>query len=250
MADTASATIERREYKYLVHPSRIPGIRRALQGWCVLDRHAQSNRLYAIRSLYLDTGDLRLAKANAAEVHTRFKVRVREYPGTTAPVFLEIKRRYGDVIKKLRTQIQPAAWPGLLNQPLGELSEGVAGFVDLVQHMDLRPVTLVEYDREAYMSEVDDYARVTFDLAIGCQRADDWTLHPYQYARLPIDNPVNTSTVEPRVVIELKFAGPAPMWMRHIVERFELERQSFSKYVSSVEALAGMGDLGTRGVGA
>ena len=109
MADTASATIERREFKYLVHPSRIPAIRRALQGWCVLDRHAQSNRLYAIRSLYLDTPDLRLAKANADAQKMIDEARasaqaLADFCGARRQVF-------GDVIQDLRAGMAGGSGP-------------------------------------------------------------------------------------------------------------------------------------------
>jgi hypothetical protein len=246
MAEHEAVTIERREFKYLVAPELLPALRRALQGRCVLDRHAGPARRYPIRSLYLDTASLRLARANAAEASVRFKVRVRVYPGTAAPVFLEVKRRYGDVIQKDRTPVPLDAWPRLLDAPDG-LSPGAERFADLVRSLDLRPVALVEYDREAYVSELDDYARVTFDFAIGCQRADDLTLLPRTFARLPIDHPGRTSTPEPRVVVELKLAGAAPGWMRALVERFDLQRHAFSKYVGSVEELSRMGDLGAVG---
>jgi hypothetical protein len=110
-------------------------------------------------------------------------------------------------------------------------------------------VCLVEYDREAWMSEVDDYARVTFDLAIGCERADGWTLDPPTHARMPIDHPGITATFEPVGVLEIKFADAPPRWMVTLVERFELMRQAYSKYVNSVDALQEMGDLGARAVG-
>lgn len=249
MSDAGSGTIERREYKYLVPPSQFPAIRSFLKGRCSLDHNAGPNGMYAIRSLYLDTGDLRLARANAAEVHTRFKVRVRTYPGKPAPVFLEIKRRYGDVIRKIRTRVPSTSWPELLEQPISDVPEGAVRFVDMVRALDLRPICLVEYDREAWMSEVDDYARVTFDLAIGCERADGWTLEPPTHARLPIDHPGVTATFEPVGVLEIKFADAPPRWMVTLVERFELMRQAYSKYVNSVDALQEMGDLGARAVG-
>lgn len=247
----ADAIIERREFKYLLPPALIPRLRAALAGVCRLDQHAGSDRRYPIRSLYLDDHRLGLARANEAERHTRFKVRVRSYPSAErAPVFLEIKRRYGDVIRKSRVPISPSDWPGILQRPAASLSQGQAAFVHLVHQLDLRPAVLVEYDREAWVSELDDYGRVTFDLQIGCQRADDWSLRPTPFGRIPLDHTLVTSTWSPVAILEMKFAGPAPVWMRSLIERFELVRQAYSKYVSAVDELELRRDLPALAVGA
>lgn len=245
------AIIERREFKYLIPPVLIPRIRAALSAVCRPDPYGGTDGRYPIRSLYLDTHDLQLARANEAERHTRFKVRVRCYPASaTAPVFLEIKRRYGDVIRKSRAPIVASEWPGVLALPPGGLPRGPDAFVHLVTQLDLRPAVLVEYDREAWVSELDDYGRVTFDLAIGCQRADGWSLAPEPFGRILIDHVGHTSTWAPVAILEMKFAGPAPLWMRSLVQRFELVRQAYSKYVSSIDELVMRRDLPALAVGA
>lgn len=230
--------IERREFKYLLPVPGIDAVRRSLRGACTLDRHAGPNRRYAIRSLYLDSPDLKLYMANVREDHDRFKVRVRAYPGAPkAPVFLEVKRRTGDVIRKTRVAIAPDAWPGVLHAAPADLDPRVAAFCDLVRRHDLEPTTIVEYDREAWMSELDDYGRVTFDLAIGCLEPDGWNLLDLPgttTGRRYVDHQVRTVTFEPVCVLEVKFAGPAPRWMSALVERHELIRYAFSKYGTSI----------------
>jgi hypothetical protein len=230
--------IERREFKYLLPVSQIPALRRSLAGICTLDRYAGPDRRYTIRSLYLDSPDLALYQANVREDHDRIKVRVRGYPGAAgAPLFLEVKRRTGDVIRKTRVQVSAASWPALLQADPRDLSPRAAAFCDLVRLRDLQPTTIVEYDREAWVSELDDYGRVTFDLAIGSLPPDGWNVLATpgsSTGRTYVDHGARTLFDTPMCVLEVKFAGPAPRWMSALIERHELIRYAFSKYGGSV----------------
>jgi SPX domain protein involved in polyphosphate accumulation len=233
-------TLERREYKYLLPMSRANELRAGLAGVARLDPYAGPDGTYVIRSLYLDTGDLHLYHANSAEQGDRFKVRVRSYPGANAPIFLEVKRRAGDVIRKVRVKVPMDRWPSLLDTRDPDPRE--ASFVDLVRRHDLRPTTFVEYRREAWMSELDDYARVTIDQEICAMPSNGWSLDPSGSGWRPIDHMMNTVTFEPVAVVELKFAGPAPIWMHRLVGRMELIRYAFSKYCNGVRSLLNPAD--------
>lgn len=227
--------LERREFKYLVTADRIPKIRAAIQGICVPDRYAGPDGRYPIRSLYLDTPDLQLYRNNVRELSDRFKVRVRCYPNASnAPIFLEVKRRTGDIIRKVRTPIPAATWPAVMTDLPGAHPPAVDAFRDLCSVHDLQPTTLVEYQREAWASELDDYGRITFDTAIGCMPADGWSLAATSSGCTPVDHPVRTATFAPVTIVEMKFAGPPPVWMIRLAQRLDLVRQAFSKYGTSI----------------
>lgn len=232
--------LERREFKYLLPAARIGQLRAAMEGIARHDPYADAQGTYVIRSLYLDSPDLKLFDANTHETGDRFKVRVRCYPGASAPVFLEVKRRSGDVILKTRIRVPAESWPGLLRDP--GPSPKVRAFVDLCERHDLRPTALVEYRREAWASDIDDYARVTFDTRISAAQAEGWDLDPSRPCWRPIDHPAATLTWEPVGVVELKFAGPAPVWMHRMVSRMELTRYAFSKYCNGVNGLLSPAD--------
>lgn len=228
-------TIQRREFKVLLPPQRIGPIREALQGICRPDPHATADGTYRVRTLYLDTVDLRLAAANAREQGERFKVRVRSYPDhPDSPVILEIKHRTGDVIRKTRHAIPAATWPALRHT----LSpEDPSGLLHQLHLHDLQPAAMVEYDREAWVSELDDYARVTFDLDIRAAAPRGWGLDWPAGGGLVVDHGGEMLTPDPRVVLELKFAGAAPPWMTALVGRFDLRRHAFSKYLGALRTL-------------
>ncbi|HLM74498.1 MAG TPA: VTC domain-containing protein, partial [Polyangiaceae bacterium] len=96
---------------------------------------------------------------------------------------------------------------------------------------------LVEYEREAYVSVVDNYARLTFDRRIVCQARDTFDLEATPSRWRAVDHPVKTQTPEPVCVLELKFERVTPRWMVDLVKRLELVRLSFSKYCYSIDAL-------------
>lgn len=235
---------ERREYKYLLPLSLVSRVRTAAQTVCKLDAYAGPDGIYTIRSLYFDTDAYHLFWANAYEIGDRFKVRVRSYPATGAggPIFLEVKRRVLDVIVKSRGMVPPQHWQelvsdaGALNRlPIAPKARWAAErFVTLVHSYHLKPVMMVEYDREAYFSEVDEYARLTFDLAVRCQPTDQLSMDVDPRNWRYVDHPVRTRTLEPMTLLELKFAGAPPRWMVQMVQKLELERATFSKYGYSV----------------
>lgn len=236
--------IERREYKYLADEDLVDRVRHAIRPFCELDPYAAKapkNR-YSIESLYLDTPDLALYRANDIELVDRFKLRVRHYPyAPTGPVFLETKARYHDTIVKSRGMVG-RDWAHLVNDPFVAQSKvkatAVQRFVALTHSIGARPTTIVRYTREAWASLVDDYARVTFDRHVrGWQVPPDawhfdFDLRDYRAA----DDPTGVRDVESFVIIELKFTARVPLWMQSLVETLGLQRRSYSKYGRCIES--------------
>lgn len=244
---------ERREFKYLLPQHLVPFVRAAAKSVCRLDGYAGPNGLYTIRSLYFDTRGLSLFWANESETADRFKVRARSYPsaGAAGPVFFEVKQRSLDVVSKARGMVSPSLWQTLLREPGAFLSSeigrkyrpAVERFITLVNTYHLEPLMLVEYDREAYFSELEEYARLTFDYNIRCQPPQGLTLEADPKAWKQVGHPARLRTPDARTLVELKFAGPPPRWMVDMVTRLELERYSFSKYCYSVSEQFTMPEL-------
>lgn len=231
--------VERYEFKYLVPERLLPAIRAVARTTCRIDRYAGSDGIYKVRSLYFDTSKYDLFRANEREAPLRFKVRARTYPGTSSPIFLEVKNRVRDVIVKTRAAVGPDRWRRVLDgegRALAELPphvrRGAVAFVTKLYLHHLEPKILVDYEREAYVSEVDAYGRLTLDRRIQarpCSRLHlDLDVDPRSFR--DVDHRVRTNTNEPITVLELKFERRAPAWMTALVRRFELVRASFSKY--------------------
>ncbi len=239
--------MSRREYKYLIDEPLVDQIRREIAGICVPDAHATSGR-YLTDTLYVDTFGLDVYRATIENERVRAKLRIRTYPETPgAPVFVEVKRRVDDVIVKARAALPAAGWVEILE----------TGDVDRVARAEQRdaeqffahyhgcrrgplvPQVMIRYEREPYTSTLDDYARLTFDRKIEARACSELVFEPGARGWMPVDHPLAMRTGGSRsyVVLELKFAGNAPAWMRRLVKRLELPRLAFSKYARGVEAL-------------
>jgi SPX domain protein involved in polyphosphate accumulation len=236
--------IERYEMKFLLPKRVVPAVREAALATSKIDRYAGPDGTYRIRSLYFDTLRFDLFAANEREQADRFKMRARSYPESkTSPVFLEVKRRVLDVIIKTRAAIPADLWLDVLagrTAALDRLSpqakKGAKRFLGPYFRHHLVPKMLVEYEREAYVSEVDTYGRLTFDRDIVVQAHDTIDLEADPGRWRPVDHPLQTRTDEPVCVLELKFERRPPAWMSALVRRLGLVRYSFSKYCYGVAA--------------
>lgn len=237
--------IERYEAKYRIPVHMVAPIRKAALAACDPDPANRGGR-YVISSLYLDTRMRRLYRETKWVVPRRFKLRVRRY-ATGEKVFLEVKRRIKGVISKLRVPIPLSAWPGVVLDPkVGaalKLSErdrrNMDEFVWRCIMLAAEPATVVRYEREAYISRLESYARVTFDWRLRARTPSGWavSVHPEDGPWLPVDAPRRFSLEESGVVLELKAETAVPLWMTDIVRRFNLKRSGFSKYAACLEAV-------------
>ncbi len=243
----------RYEIKYLLLPEQVPAVRAAIAGICALDAHSEEavDRRYSVTSLYFDTPDLAFYRAKIDRAPRRLKLRARRYDSAGSPVFLEVKRRDGEVVRKTRA-VCAGDWAGLLAAPREIVSRGdpaLHDFSAMLEQTKAEPRLLVRYRREAWASVIDDYARVTFDSAIEYQPWDEASFDGSAGAWLPLDDVVTANLARSGIVLELKFdaagrfgdddrsSGRAPPWMISLVRRFDLLRRGFSKYGAGVDQL-------------
>lgn len=245
MAQSPS-NIERREYKYLVDRGTAAAVKAAIAPFCRIDPYAGKSptRTYTIETLYLDTADLSLFWANDHEQVDRIKMRVRRYSDApNGPVYFEVKRRINDVIAKSRGRCSADAWSQLLDgrvpiptEITGRDRAAVERFLALARSMHVRPFTLVRYDREPYVSTIDDYARVTFDTNIRAHRLEQLSFEPDGGCWRSLDDAVLGRAQSSMIVLELKFTNQVPLWLVNITRRLGLVRGAFSKYGNSIRA--------------
>lgn len=237
---------DRHELKYLISEDLVPEIREAIRPFCSLDAHSARwpTRRYVIESLYLDTFARDLYRVSRDRRPDRFKVRIRRYGKTDgeSPVFLEVKCKSHGIVRKTRARLAADCWRERLEAPLpADASSAERSFRDRVQCYDLQPALLVRYDREAWVSAIDDYARVTFDREMCVQPSSTLSFASESRAWIPFDHRQALNTAVPRlVVLELKCTLDVPRWMSNLTERFGLGKRGVSKYCSGLErALSG-----------
>ena len=217
-------------------------VRRSLDPYCQADPYNVSGRPegsgrpgYVIRSLYLDTPSLAFHRAKERGDPERFKLRIRRYEGSTPP-FLELKRRYSDFIAKTRF---PVAEDQIEEAALGQAkprNEGTAArrflqeFSRLVVSSGAGPSLLVRYEREAYVSLVDEYARLSFDRRVAAQRVRSWDLDGDADEWCELEDHLSAGTPWSLVTLEIKCGSRVPYWISDILRGHDLRRRSFSKY--------------------
>lgn len=237
------------ELKYIIEERTARGVRDFIRTYMVHDEHARPELGYAypIYSVYLDSGGLDLFNSTVCGHKNRFKLRARYYNGDPkSPVFFEVKRRVSDAILKDRAPIKrssvkrllmgcPPEREDLLDPADPEAWGAIQGFCHLQHSLNGKGRTIVGYTREAWNAPDNDDVRVTFDRKLVGAWFND---------QLPIDEAlrVDRAWVHPPIegngtVLELKFTGRFPNWMRDLVRSFDLYRTCMAKYVNCVMAL-------------
>ena len=238
--------VERHEAKYLVPPGLVAPIREFIAPFCEPDAHGRGDPPeYSITTLQLDNPWLSLHRAKEEEHLNRFKLRVRTYgePGS-APVFTEVKRKFGQVVNKSRATIPFEQWSeDIVRRPevnprLKRASdvENFLEFKRLVQASACIPQVLVRYIRESYRGKFDHYARVTFDRRLEDQPARGWACFGEGGRWRPMDSAMTQGMgyAFSAVVLELKTVTDAPSWMIEVVRQFDLTRSGHCKYSNAV----------------
>ena len=232
---------ERLELKFLIDEVIADRVRRAVASVCSPDRHSTAGRRagsngYLINSLYLDSHALAFHEAKERCDSDRVKLRVRTYsPDSLAT--LEVKRRRSNVIEKRRAVVNrldvPLAVQGKKRSDAleGKGDAALAEFANLAACAGAEPKLSVRYEREAYESVVDPYARVTLDRNIRVRPTSDWNLFPDEVGWCRFDDYWRVDLPTHPVVLELKCETAAiPEWMTDVIRSNDLTQTSFSKY--------------------
>jgi SPX domain protein involved in polyphosphate accumulation len=243
---------DRYELKYLISDSQTDGVRRAIEPFCVLDAHAGNapDHHYIIRTLYLDTPGMDLYRMSCEKRSRKWKARVRQYgegDAASSTVFLEVKTKDGNVVSKLRTRMPAEGWAErLMGAPSQNVSLAEMTFRERLERHALEPTLLVRYEREAWLSTIDAYVRVTLDRRIACQRWSHWQLQGGDHGWLALDSCRTMKTVPTGVVLELKCTTAVPKWLSGLVHSLGLTRTRYSKYCQGIERTSGRDGLVAR----
>ena len=144
---------QRYELKYLLTQEQKKKILQAMAPYMELDQYGRTT----IRNLYFDTGNYRLARHSIEKPSYKEKLRVRSYSQADpeSPLFVELKKKYRNVVYKRRIALpekEAMEWlqGGSCSQDV-QISREVDYF--LSYYRNLAPVVFLSYEREAFFSE-------------------------------------------------------------------------------------------------
>ena len=223
---------QRYELKFIIPESLSQPIRNFISPNLQLDAYAGEDGSYPIHSIYLDSPSLKTYHATLNGDRNRYKLRVRYYDDKPeSPVFLELKRKFNDVVRKQRCMLTRES---LLRAIAGDSScvrpkdqTDYATILPLIQHNAAVPCAHVAYRREAWVSRLDNSVRLTMDRSVRVEPCFDLTLHT------SMSNPVTVFKDE--VVLELKFTSRYPQWFRDMTHVFNIMQCGAAKYTSGIE---------------
>lgn len=239
----AQASFERFELKYWVPERLAPKIADFARMHLRPDPYHDVDGIQRNTSLYLETSALDFYRDHVESAPDRIKLRVRVYGEIpVGPAFFELKRKVRSVVVKKRAAVPLSFAAALIrgeHVPLSDVihaaeRHNLESFLYCMTVRRAEPAFLVTCRREAYVSEEADEVRLTIDREIAYQRTSEPRLYgaPRQWIRLAAPPGLGEG---PFALVELKFGGPAPVWMGSLVRTFHMERSGFSKYVTSVE---------------
>lgn len=222
------AVFKRKEVKYLLAEAQLFALRPALEAHMEPDDFAHSS----IYNLYYDTPDFRLIRRSLEKPAYKEKLRLRSYgvPDEETQVFPEIKKKargivykrrvcmpYGDALRYLSRR-QPGG-DGQIFQEFNWL---------LASYGSLAPRIFLSYERDSWKGRGDASLRLTLDREIL------WRTEALDLRR----GAWGEALLEPgQVLMEVKIANAAPLWLAEALSENGIFPISFSKCGRAFETL-------------
>lgn len=215
---------KRVETKYLVNLAQLPHLLSDLGEYMEADDFAQST----ITSLYFDTENFDMIQDSLAKKYGKEKLRLRTYDRNgdlEAPAFLEIKQKIEGVGYKYRVKTTPNQAGLLVAGDVENHTEDkrlLAQLDELQQRYGtIQPRMLIAYQRLSFKGKDDPSVRVTLDTNVTYAVVNDLTLtSPMALPLLP----------EQQLIMEIKVSDQQPAWLDNILNQYNLDKVSFSKY--------------------
>lgn len=216
----------RHEYKFYLTELTYHRLRARLRPFMIPDVNMRHEDGYVVSSLYFDDLQVSAKQEKIDGVRFRDKYRIRIYDHHDSVIKLENKTKYDDLTTKTSTLLTRAEYDHVLQDSDDFLLQRVEPFCHRFYGLRkiklLRPATIVEYTREAYLSEAGN-VRVTFDKSISAAlRGLDL------FAPDLILSPVLPPGI---LVMEVKYDDFLPRLVHQLIADQALQRFAISKYV-------------------
>ncbi|MBS5793242.1 MAG: polyphosphate polymerase domain-containing protein [Clostridiales bacterium] len=206
-------------YDYLI-------IKGKISKFLSLDKNVYKNSSeYKIRSIYFDNFNDKVLKEKLLGLNKRDKFRIRLYNDDDTFIKLEKKSKINGLCKKVSCDITKEEVLKIINNDIGFLiNSNNKLFQELYFKMKtefLKPKTIVDYDREAYIYNVGN-VRLTFDknLKTGIVSTNIFN------SNLETINPINKDYI----IFEVKYDEFLPEVISNFIQLGERTKTSISKY--------------------
>lgn len=245
--DTSHTEYSRREIKYYISGFQYKELMKYLPYYMTPDSNAagRAANSYPIRSLYLESADLKCFNERMDGLKVRSKYRYRAYveDGCTDEtcIFVEIKKKIEKDLYKRRARVRLGSVHEILDNGETGFFTGIEGmspeeikafnnFIYLKHRYKLSPFIGIKYDREAYHDNLARNLRLSFDRNLSARPC------PNIYGLF--EGMENWKKIDTNgIIFEIKTRSFLPEWLHGLVRRLSLVSESISKYCICVEAL-------------
>ena len=217
----------RHELKYMLNPADAAVIKSRLKSVCRFDVNTDENGRYKVSSLYFDDYCNSAINDNLTGGLRRKKFRIRVYNNGDSLIKLEKKSKHNEGGFKESVNISREQYEQILR---GEVLESncsendvLNDFINFQKTRLLKPRVVVEYDREAYVFEPGD-VRITFDSNVRSS-VNDMDILDRSIITAPVIKDCDT-------IMEVKYTGFIPGFIKNVLTTGNGNRQAFSKYVA------------------
>ncbi|WP_061996464.1 polyphosphate polymerase domain-containing protein [Clostridium sp. ATCC 25772] len=218
----------RHELKHYINMSDYMAIKNRLTQIMRLDKNANQNNEYKIRSLYFDNLNDKALMEKINGINRREKFRIRFYNDDYSFIKLEKKSKINGLCGKDSAKITKEQCEKIIEGDIEFLKHSNTPlFVELYAKMKgdlLKPRTIVDYTREAYIYPTGN-VRITFD--------KDIRTGIHSKSIFDANVPTISSIDNTFVVLEVKYDEFLPEIIQHIIQTNDRRATAISKYAAS-----------------
>ena len=217
----------RHEYKHAINLLDYYSVRQRVKAVARPDAHAGADGRYHIRSLYFDNDDDKALREKLYGLPNREKFRIRLYNLDADYIRLEKKSKRNGLCNKRSAKLTREQTQRILDGDLAWLADSeeplLVEFYSKLRFQRLKPKTLVDYWREAYIYPYGN-VRITFDS----------NLRTGLYSTGLFDANLPTLSIgEPGVLLmEVKYDNFLPDIIRDLIQTNTRHAAPFSKYAA------------------
>jgi hypothetical protein len=195
---------------------------------------------YSVRSIYYDTTGLDFYQEKLSGIKRRKKLRIRAYNQVdkNSVTFLEVKKKNGPTITKIRAGVRYHNLINLLvekdlekyivnGKSAGHHIQDAEQFFYYLQLFYLNPTIKVIYERQAFFSKFNPNLRITLDMNLRSSLNVDLE-NLYEEENL-------TFALPGKAILEIKLTGELPIWLGKMISLFNLHLQALSKYTTCID---------------
>ena len=212
----------RHEQKIEISHGDLLALRAKLRVVMQTDPHAPDGR-YVIRSLYFDNDRNKALREKLDGVNQREKFRLRCYNGDMNFIRLEKKSKLNGLCRKEGVLLTPEQTKALMNGEMCDMEAPLPNeLLCKMRSQGLKPKTLVEYTREAYIFAPGN-VRVTLDYNIRTGLSSTDFLNP---------DCVLVPAGDAPAILEVKWDEYLPDIIRDLIQMPQRRVGAFSKYAA------------------